>query len=334
MARIDLEDYDVGEQIGAGTVGTIFRVTHKQSGDVRAMKFLSPGVSSNELIVSRFAREMLILEKLDHPNILAYYGGGKDNNQLFFIMELVTGGTLKDLLADGGPLGWEEAAESIRQLAGALQHAHNHGIIHRDLKPGNVFVTEQGQLKLGDFGIARDTQEQALTEAGLTVGTYYYMAPELVRGEEGATGQVDLYALGCVLFELLTGSPPFQGNNFAQIFDQHLKAEPPRVRDYQVECPAQIDSLIAHLLAKDPDQRPFNARWVQGYLGDLLQADSESEATLVDLSASEITAAQQLLSKRVNQRHDVQPRDVSWGKLAMIFAFVVVLILAFAFLNR
>jgi len=171
MLRVDIDDYEIGEEIGSGTVGTIYRAIHRQTGDVYALKLLSPAVSNSELVVSRFWREMMILERLDHPNILAYYGGGKKDKQLFYLMELVHGGTLKQMLACGGPLGWREAVEVARQIAAALQHAHNHGVIHRDLKPGNVFVTEQGHLKLGDFGIARDTQAEDITESGLTVGT-------------------------------------------------------------------------------------------------------------------------------------------------------------------
>ena len=120
---------------------------------------------------------MLILSKLNHPNIVAYYGDGKHDGQLFYVMELIHGGTLKEVLQRGGPLTWQETAECGRQIASALQHAHNHGIIHRDLKPGNVFFTEDGQMKLGDFGIARDLRSNDLTDAGLTVGTYAYMAP-------------------------------------------------------------------------------------------------------------------------------------------------------------
>lgn len=327
MPRIDLDDYEVGERIGAGTVGTIFRVTHKQSGEVRAMKLLSPAVSSNELIVSRFAREMLILEKLDHPNILAYYGGGKQDDQLFFVMELITGGTLKELLAEGGALEWREAAESVRQISAALQHAHNHAIIHRDLKPGNIFVTEEGELKLGDFGIARDTREQDLTEAGLTVGTYYYMAPELVRGDRGITGQVDLYALGCVLFELLTGNPPFVGDNFPQIFDQHLKAKPPKLAECGVAAPVEIQELLDQLLEKQPENRPFNARWVQGYLGDLLD-NSKFSATANDRAAGEVTVAKQMIADRVHKRRSIlNTAEVSWATLGWIIAALLAAIL-------
>lgn len=338
MPRIDLADYELSERLGTGTVGSIFLAKHKASGDVFAVKFLSPSVSNNALIVSRFHREMLILEKLSHPNILAYYGGGRHDEQLFYVMEYIRGGTLKDLLRRSGPLSWREAAESARQISAALQHAHNHGIIHRDLKPGNVFITETGELKLGDFGIARDTQAADLTEAGLTVGTYSYMAPELVRGERAVTGQVDLYALGCVLFELMTGHPPFQGDNFAQIFDQHLNAQAERIPNLGVECPVQLDELIQQLLAKEPEQRPFNARAVQGELSDLLDPQSNVDVSATtEKRAVEVLAAQQMLSQRVSGQlagHTSQTPDVSWAKLAICFSLIVAAIVGVAWASR
>lgn len=331
MRRIDLAEYELSERLGTGTVGTIFLAQKKESDEVYAVKFLSHAVSNNELIVSRFQREMLILEKLAHPNILAYYGGGKHDDQLFYMMEYIGGGTLKDLLSKSGPLSWREAAESARQIAAALQHAHNHGIIHRDLKPGNVFITKTGELKLGDFGIARDTHSADLTEAGLTVGTYSYMAPELVRGERAITGHVDLYALGCLLFELLTGKPPFQGDNFAQIFDQHLKATAPSVRHLGVDCPARLDELIQQLLAKNPQDRPFNARTVQGVLGDMLH-HQDATVSVEDQSASEVTA-QQMLSARVTSQV-THRTEVSWGKLGWCIALIAAVIAIAVVVNR
>lgn len=334
MPRIDLDQYELRERLGTGTVGTIFLANKKgQDGDF-AVKFLSPAASSNELIVSRFHREMLILEKLAHPNILAYFGGGRHDGQLFYLMEYIGGGTLKDLTQKSGPLTWRETAESGRQIAAALQHAHNHGIIHRDLKPGNVFITKTGELKLGDFGIARDTQAQDITEAGLTVGTYSYMAPELVRGEREITGQVDLYALGCLLFELLVGHPPYRGDNFAQIFDQHLKSEPPSVHAFGVDCPDALEELIRQLLAKTPQERPFNARAVQGILGGLLDpAAGKVDSAEPDRRADEVSAAQQMLSERVATPF-VSRRDVSWMQLAICLMGITIVILVAMLLNR
>jgi serine/threonine protein kinase len=276
---------------------------------------------------------MLILAKLHHPNIVAYLGDGQQDGQLFYVMELIRGGTLKELLQRTGPLPWPEVAECGRQIASALQHAHNHGIIHRDLKPGNVYFTEQGQLKLGDFGIARDMRAHDLTDVGLTVGTYAYMAPELVRGQREISGQVDLYALGCVLFEMLTGRTPYVGDHFAAIFDQHLTSVPPRVRQQGVDCPAELEELIVQLLAKSPHDRPFNARTVQGILGELI-ADVPRDETMgvgVDRGAATVKPVQARLRDRITPASEV--REVSWTTLGMLSLGLVAVIIAFLLLR-
>ena len=334
MPRVDFDDFTIGRQIGLGTVGTIYEVTEKRTGDVYALKLLSPAVSNEQLIVSRFAREMMILEKLNHPNIIGYFGGGKHENQLFYVMELVRGGTLKELLASSGPLSWQEAAECGRQIAAALQHAHNHGIIHRDLKPGNVFLTDDGMLKLGDFGIARDMRQKDLTDMGLTVGTYAYMAPELVRGERAISGEVDLYALGCVMFEMLAGRTPYVGDNFAQIFEQHLHAHPPSVREYAVACPPEMDKLIVQLLAKRPEERPFNARSVQGLLGELCSPSDGVDAPHPDdLRASEVRPPREVLVQRMQQRTPAG-HNVSWGQLGWLIAGILAVIVVGMLMQR
>lgn len=319
IARLAFEDFETLEVIGAGTVGTIFRAVDRESGQEFALKLLSPAVSSDPIIVARFEREMMILAKLDHPNIIGYFGRGRHNRQLFYLMELVRGGTLKELLQRDAKLTWTEAAECGRQISSALQHSHNHGIIHRDLKPGNVFFTVEGTLKVGDFGIARDLKSADITDAGLTVGTYAYMAPELVRGERAITGNVDLYALGCLLFEICTGRPPYMGDNFPQIFDQHLNAPIPRLRDFGVDCPEEFDSLVSQLLAKSPEDRPFNARTVQGLLGEM----TSTESVIVksdDKAASSVHLGQELLRRRMLT--SANPMAVSWTALAAVLCVI------------
>ena len=350
MDSLRFSDFETGVQIGVGTVGTIYQVTQISTGKKYALKLLAAGVSADALVALRFEREMTILQKLRHPNIVGYLGGGQHGPQLFYVMELVTGGTLKDLLRDGPPLGWREAAECARQLAAALQHAHNHGIIHRDLKPGNVFFTPDGTVKLGDFGIARDMREKDLTDVGLTVGTYAYMAPELIRGQRAISGQVDLYGLGCLLFEMLTSHPPYVGDNFAQIFEQHLHAEPPRLADAGVAAPPAMQRLINHLLAKSPEDRPFNARAVQGYLGEMLDRTKHprqdqvpqpppSETALgdrssrrLDKAAIDVTLARELLAERIQGRSRsadaTDLNDVSWGQLGWFVAGILAVVLA------
>lgn len=331
MHKLQFDDFENVGFVGAGTVGTISKVREKSTGTEYALKLLSPGISQDKLVAARFEREILVLSKLNHPNIVKYVGHGKHNGQLFYVMELLEGGTLKSVMESTGPLSWHEAADCGRQIASALQHAHNHGIIHRDLKPGNVFLAGDAQPKLGDFGIARDQHSQQLTETGLTVGTYAYMPPELVTGETNITGKVDLYALGCLLFELVTGRTPFIGDGFAQLFEQHLNSPPPKLRDFVPQAPAELDLLVNNLLAKDPESRPFNARAVQGQLNSILEPYL-SGATAVenthsksqpngDRGAGQVRWGQAAVRERINTQ--VPNREVSWVALAAITAILV-----------
>jgi serine/threonine protein kinase len=186
-------------------------------------------------------------------------------------MELLSRGSLCERLQQAGPLPWPLAALYLSQIAAALQHAHNHGIVHRDLKPTNLFFGEDGRIVLGDFGIARDVHDAEGTDSGKAVGTFAYMSPEQICAEGAITGKTDLYSLGCVAYEMLAGKPPFTGANFAQIWDQHLHAEPRALRAQGVDCPQWLEQLVMQLLEKNQHQRPFNARAVQGLIRDRLE---------------------------------------------------------------
>ena len=329
MAKRRLDEFQLGESIGIGTVGTLYAATETTSGQSVALKILLPIAANDSLVIARFEREMLILEKLTHPNIVRYYGGGRSEGQLFYAMELVQGGSLKEVIQSSGPLTWPEVVTIGIQVCSALQHSHNHGIIHRDLKPGNLFVSHESQVKLGDFGIARDMDEGDLTVTGLTVGTRSYMSPEQITGEI-VSGKSDLYSLGCVLFELLVGKPPFQGANFAQLFEQHLRHAPPDIDQLVPDLPATLADLIGRLLAKDPEERPFNARTVQGVLLELSAEPYEDLATTSDVAAASIRdQGTARLGQRVHalQQPAAVP-EISWWSLAAIAGLVVVLILA------
>jgi len=267
------------EPLGVGTVGTVYRAESPDIDGPVAVKLLHPTIADDPNIVDRFQREIMIMERLSHPHIVRNYGGGLMDGQYFYAMQLLEHGTLRDRLRKFGPLPWQQAAAYAAQIASALQHAHNHGIIHRDLKASNLFFGEDGKLILGDFGIARDTYEADVTGDGITVGTYAYMSPEQICADKQISGKADLYSLGCVMVEMLTGKPPFLGLNFAQIWDQHLHAKPKRMSELGIDCPEWLDDLIMQLLEKDPEQRPFNARSVQGLIKDRLESEFGDDLT-------------------------------------------------------
>ena len=228
-------------------------------------------MSSDQRLVQRFLREMAILSKLRHEHIVRYYGGGKDKTQHFYAMEFMDGGSIEHVLKKKGRFSWEETIDYARQIAFALEYSHNHGIIHRDLKPANLFLGKDGRLKLGDFGIARDTQATALTAAGRTVGTYAYMAPEQISGKPPVSRKTDLYALGCVMFEMLTGKPPFIAPTAAEMLFAHLEQEPPRITGQALDCPVWLENLVLKLLEKDPEERYYDALALQVALDEVGQ---------------------------------------------------------------
>ncbi|SFI54705.1 serine/threonine protein kinase [Planctomicrobium piriforme] len=278
------------KQLGVGGMGIVYAATYEKNGLKCAVKILAPDMSGNEAVNQRFVRETEILKKLAHPNIIKYYGAGSNRTQRFYAMEMLEGGSLDNVIRQEGRLSWERTIEYSIQIARALEHAHNAGIVHRDLKPGNLLVANDGTLKLSDFGIARDTQATALTQAGKTVGTMNYMAPEQISGKYPITRSTDLYALGCVMFEMLTGRVPFQSETQAELLFKHLDEAPPSVREFNQSTPVLLAKLIETLLAKEPNDRPFDALAVQVRLDDIKEKLKQQEEKRKAATVGGITA--------------------------------------------
>ncbi|MFN3190210.1 MAG: serine/threonine protein kinase [Aureliella sp.] len=349
MPKLSYDDIQFGAILGTGTVGTVYRATLRTTGDEVAVKVLQDAISSDELVRKRFRREMQILERLQHPHIIRYFGGGEHEGQLFFAMELLEGGNVRDLLERFGQLSWQECASIGRQVCSALQAAHNNGIIHRDLKPGNLFLDEDACVKLGDFGIARDTQAADITSQGLTVGTHAYMSPEQIKGEGLSSGKTDLYSLGCVLFELLTGHKPFEGTNFAVLFEQHLHKKAPDARELVPDCPPAMAEMISELLSKSPDDRPFNARAVQGVLQELLSSYglkskgipidgsvNQDGSSNQDVAANAVRETELLDPGQTRLAQKLQPLErpeLSWKAIALIAIIIFSIVAVAAFQN-
>ncbi len=316
MAERQLGPFLLGQKLGVGGMGVVYRATYTKTGQVVALKLLSTELSSKPRLVARFERELAILKKLKHPNIVPCYGGGKLGDQHFLAMELIEGGTLASELKKRSKLSWEEVIPIGLQICSALEHAHEHGIIHRDLKPSNLLRTKDGKLKLADFGIARDNDATALTAAGKTVGTFSYMAPEQIRGNPPVSAQTDLYALGCVMYELLTGAPPFAAETAGELLYQHIEKKPVRVSTFALDCPVWLDTLLAQLLEKEPEKRPRDASAVSRALTEIEVKVAEQASVLTHAASgmptnlavtADGTQVRSLLKGKKKKKRDTSP---------------------------
>jgi serine/threonine-protein kinase len=223
---------------------------------------IGAGLHSNPGAMARFQRECEFLKKLRHPNIVRLYATGNYQKTPFYVMEFIAGETLQDVLARRGRFPWEEVVDLGKQVCSALQHAHHQGIVHRDLKPSNIMLTPEGQIKLTDFGIAKGFEGTQLTSTNHSVGTAAYMSPEQCRGEKTITHKSDLYSLGVVFYELLTGKRPFETETALEMFLAHTKGTFERPARRVLDIPIWLDTLVCQMLEKKPEHRPFDATMV------------------------------------------------------------------------
>jgi serine/threonine protein kinase len=205
-----LGSFRIKETLGAGAMGAVYLAVHEPTGKVAALKIIGSDAAQKNNTSRRFERENDILKQFDHPNIVRWLGVGRYQGTSYLAMEYIQGVTLEQLLAERGALAWREVVELAIQICSALHYAHQRGVVHRDIKPSNLMITPQGRVKLTDFGIAKDLDATGLTATGRTLGTAAYMAPEQIRGTPAVSHKTDLYALGVVLYQMLTGRPPFQ----------------------------------------------------------------------------------------------------------------------------
>ena len=264
--------YEVVQPIGQGGMGEVWAAYDQRLDRRVAVKLLRgdrlpPGTRS-ERLTERFLREARVTARLEHPGVPTVFDAGAHGEDLFLVMQLLPGVNLSDLIAERGPLPVPWAVAIAAQVAGVLAAAHAASLVHRDLKPANVMVCPGGTVKVLDFGVAAVLDEvdaKRLTATGETVGTPAYMAPEqALRGTVGP--QADLYALGCLLHEMLAGVPPFQGRTALAVLQRHLDEPPPPLRDARPGVPDEIERLVLDLLAKRPEDRPAGAAEVYARL--------------------------------------------------------------------
>jgi eukaryotic-like serine/threonine-protein kinase len=255
------ERYTLTSELGRGGMATVHRAHDTRHGRDVAVKVMLPSIAES-VGAERFLREIKTAARLQHPHIVPVFDSGNADGQLFFVMPLIEGESLRARLQREGRLDVEEAVRIVREIADALEYAHSEGVVHRDVKPENILMS-RGHALLADFGIARAaraTENVALTQAGTSLGTPSYMSPELAAGETDVGPASDVYALGCILFELLTGSPPFTGNSYQAILVKRFTTDAPRVRSQRTDVPTAYDGAIAHALEREPARRIPTAR--------------------------------------------------------------------------
>jgi serine/threonine-protein kinase len=272
-----LGSFRIDAVLGTGAMGVVYRGTNEKTDQPAAIKVIGSEIAKQGKAFERFRREADILQQFRHPNIVRFLAVGRFKGTSYFAMEYIAGENLEQLIARRGPLPWRDVVDLGIQTCEALHYAHQHGVVHRDLKPSNLMVTAEGQVKLTDFGIAKDLDATALTAPGRTMGTAAYMAPEQIRGTPEISHKTDLYPLGVVLYQLLTGQPAFSGASAVVLMHCHLNQPPPRPSAKVHEIPLALDDLIVKLMAKAPVDRPWDAAAVAHALTELRDKDQKGE---------------------------------------------------------
>src|SRR6478672_3524797 len=255
--------YEVGEMLGRGGMAEVRRGVDNRLGRSVAIKRLRVDLASDATFQARFRREAQSAASLNHPSIVAVYDTGEEPDPSgsgimlpFIVMELVEGRTLRDILREGRKILPERALEITAAVLSALDYSHRAGIVHRDIKPANVMLTPTGEIKVMDFGIARAIADASatMTQTAAVVGTAQYLSPEQARGEQ-VDARSDLYSAGCLLFELLTGRPPFIGDSPVSVAYQHVREEPSPPSFFESTVPPAVDAITLKALTKRVDER-------------------------------------------------------------------------------
>jgi len=252
--------YRVGARIARGGMASVYEGTDLRLDRTVAVKIMHTGLGDDEAFAARFVREARAAARLSHPNVVAVFDQGEDNGAAFLVMELISGHTLRDTITKESPMPATRALALMEPVLSALGSAHRAGLIHRDIKPENVLIADDGRVKVADFGLAKaiSTDTQHTATKGVLIGTVSYLAPELVV-EGKADARADVYAAGVVMFELLTGSKPHEGETPIQVAYKHVHNDVPPPSSLVPDLPAYVDALVARATSREPGQRPADA---------------------------------------------------------------------------
>ena len=330
MAEMIAGRYIIVKQVGEGGMATVYLCIDTILKREVAIKVLRRELTSDEVSLARFQREAMAITSTSHPNIVEVYDVGSENGLNYIVMEYVHGRTLKGLIRSRGVMPVYEAVNIMKQLVSATSHAHRQGIIHRDIKSQNVLVKDDGTVKLSDFGIAQmGDSAQQLTQAETVVGSVHYLAPELATGKP-ASFQSDIYALGIVFYEMLTGDVPFHGDTAVEIALKHMHNDVPNVRDFNPTIPQSVENIIIRATCRDPNLRYESAEKMYADLVtclDMTRNEEEKVDLIQEKQQSEKDAAR-IRSEKKNQKTNRAAVHDANGTGATIAIIVLLAILA------
>ncbi|MDR2736391.1 MAG: Stk1 family PASTA domain-containing Ser/Thr kinase, partial [Gracilibacteraceae bacterium] len=309
MERLLGDRYKIEGKIGAGGMAIVYRAKDTLLERTVAIKVLREQFVTDEAFVKRFRREAQAAASLSHPNIVSIYDVGRDGDIDYIVMEYIHGQTLKDIIRSSGPLETLDAVNLVYQVGEALRHAHANNIIHRDIKPQNILVTSDGRAKVTDFGIARAVTSATLTHTGDIIGSVHYLSPEQARGAL-VTEQSDIYSLGIILYELITGQLPYDGDTPISIALKHLQ-EIPQMPG-QLGNSEELDGVILRAIAKSTNDRYLNAK---EFLDDLSRVRAGQQVSYrPNLHDDDMTVLHRGMANQVNR--DANARQGGAGGVA------------------
>ncbi len=312
--------YELEKLVGSGGMSNVFRAHDRLLERTVALKILHEQYTRDEDYVERFRREARAVAQLSHPNIVTVIDRGEQEGRQFIVFEYIDGENLKEL-SNRGPLDVHEALRLSLQVARALSFAHERGLVHRDVKPQNVLLNEDGQAKVTDFGIARSLDVHGVTQTGTVLGTSDYIAPEQARGQK-VDPKTDIYSLGVVLYELLSGEVPYSGDNFVAVAMRHVNEPVPSVLDKRPDCPVRLDLAIERAMSKDPEDR----------FGSMSDFVTELEACLAEVDGHGDEGATMIVPAARPRRRKAGPRRRAPVVPLLIGALIAVAIAAGVFL--
>ncbi|MBE3588968.1 MAG: Stk1 family PASTA domain-containing Ser/Thr kinase [Thermoanaerobacteraceae bacterium] len=315
--------YEILEQLGGGGMAIVYKGRDTFLNRLVTIKMLRPEFSSDQDFTRRFRREAQAVASLSHPHIVSIYDVGQEEGVQYLVMEYVDGEDLKTLIRREGALDVARAVQIALQVLEALEHAHENNIVHRDIKPHNILLTRSGRAKLTDFGIAREATAATVTQTDTIVGSVHYLSPEQARGEV-AGPKSDIYSLGVVLYEMLTGTVPFAGDSPISVAIKHIQEEPEPPSRRNPAIPPALEQVVLRALAKNPGQRFASAREMAVHLEDIFRGDGEEATRFIPVDEMATRVIKPAGQSWKRGRGEVTPsrrrklRPAGWAALAVL----------------